>query len=91
MNKEERQAQLKGMFDFLKGLEVRGLKEFSSYDEYKKAPVVNPGTKVDGPRKYTGVEGNAGMAIQRAIAEREEWFNSLSPEEKAEYERVFGD
>ena len=99
------EAQLRGMFEFLRGLNVKGISSFSSYDEYKKTPmkvVKNIQTAEPPPQrsllklepepeKFTDVKGEAGFAIQHSLAEREEWFDSLSDEDKRQYDEAFKD
>ena len=97
MKNPQNEEKMAGMFEFLKGLNVKGISSFSSYEQFKNAKVEKnnqtmyvPGqVKVPEPMKYTEVQGSSGFAIQHTLAEQEEFFDSLNTEERAEFQRAF--
>ena len=103
MNKEEQEAKLKGMFEFLKGLGISGISSFSSYEEWKATKSGKPMESMYSPKtlvptesapkpvKLTKLTGEASFATQHAMQEQRYFFDNLTPEEMAEYKTMFGE
>jgi hypothetical protein len=102
----KREQQLRGTFEFLKGLGCKGLCEFEDYDKWKAAKMKDPTKTMNTakPRqavlpleaepvaeRLTNAPGQTGFAVQHALAERKEWFAALTPAERLEYEQMFGE
>jgi hypothetical protein len=89
MEESATQRRLRGMFEYLKGLHIKGF-NFASYDEYKAAKLGQ--TNLAGSDvKKTDLKGEMGFIAQRALSERDEEFANLDEAGLMRYREMFGE